>query len=114
MDSFHLLTPDETAIAKATAIGTFVVILIRRPPWIEIVSCFLVGQLTAYYWVVAICLYWMVSDDYYGVVAWLLGAFGQVIWSAVYQFFERLKDDPVGTVDRLWRSIRGQSGGSER
>jgi len=112
---FHLLTPDETAIAKAAAIGTFVAVLIRRPPWLEIVTWFLIGQLTSYYWVAAVCLYWMLGPYSYGVVAWSWGAFGHFIWSAAFQTFDRLKNDPLGTVERIWRSFRGNSSGeSER
>lgn len=114
MESFHLLTPDETAIAKATAAGTFLAVLIRRPPWLEIVTWFLVGQLTTYYWVAAICLWWMLGPDYYGVMACFLGAVGHMIWSALFQFFERLKNDPLGTLAGVLRSFRGQSGDSER
>ena len=114
MDSFHLFTADETAIAKATFAGSFLAVLVRRPPWLEIVSWVLVGQVTSYYWVAAICLWWMLGPDYFGVTAFCMGAFGHVAWSAAFQLFEAVKADPVGTIDRLWRTIRGQSGGSER
>lgn len=114
VDGFHLLTPDETTIAKATAAGTFLAVLICRPKWVEIISWFLVGQMTAHYWAIAICIYWMISPDFYSGVGFAIGAFGHLIWSALFQFFEKLKDDPIRTIERLWRTFRGHSGESER
>lgn len=112
MGELHLFTPDETAIAGATAAGTFVALLVRRPDWRAMLSWFIVGQLTSFYWVVPGIMFLGWSMDYYRSAGFAFGALGMLLWTAIFALSQKLSEDPVGTIATLWRTIRGQ--GAER
>lgn len=114
MNVTHFLSPDETAIAGATAAGTFVALLLRRPGYVQMLSWFVIGQLTSFYFVVPIALYFMMAMAYYRPLGFMIGAIGMLIWSFVFSFTQKFVDDPLGTIGSVWRLWKGESGGTER
>lgn len=110
---WHFFTPEEAAIAGATASGTFVALLVRRPDWRAMLSWFVVGQLSSFYLVVPFAMWRMLDIAYHRPLGFGFGAFGMLIFTAGFALFERLSQDPLGTISELWRTFRGQ-GGSER
>lgn len=113
MGGLHLFTPDGAAIQGATAAGTFVALLVRRLDWRAMLSWFLVGQISSFYLVAPILMAVMWDLAYSRAVGFGFGAFGMLLWSAAFVLSQRLSDDPVGTLEHVWRTFRGQ-GGSER
>jgi len=113
IDVVHIFSPDESAIAGATAAGTFVAVLLRRPGYIQVLTWFAVGQVTSFYFVLPIAIYLMLAMVYYRPLGFLIGAIGMLVWGAVFSFWNKVGDDPIGTIGGLWRLFRGQ-GGSEK
>lgn len=106
----HFFTPEETAIAGATAAGTFVALLVRRPGWLQMLTWFIVGQLTSYYWAIPLIMWAGWSMLYYRPAGFMFGAVGMLVWTAIFAFSQRLSEDPLGTFATLWRTWKGQGG----
>lgn len=106
----HFFTPDEAGIAGATAAGTFVALLVRRPDWRAMLSWFIVGQLTSFYWAATLAMWIALGDR---PVGFAIGAICILLWTAIFSLSQKLSEDPLGTIASLWRTFRGQ-GGSER
>lgn len=110
---WHFFTPEEAAIAGATAAGTFIALLVRRPDWRAFFSGFLVGQLTSFYFVVPGLMLIGWSMIYYRPVGVLFGAFGMILWGAGFNLLQKVSDDPLGTFGTVWRTIRGGGTGGD-
>lgn len=108
----HLLTQEQAAIAWATGAGWLVAMIVLRRPWLEIVSWFLVGQVSSFYWVVPIAMA-MGWAMYHEPIGFFWGAFGMFVWTGFAAIFTKLSTDPIGTIQTLWRLRQGQ-GESER
>jgi len=108
---FHLISPDEMAILAASFWGSFVALLVKRPDWKAMASWFIVGQLTSFYWVIPVVMWWGLDMFFYQGVGFAFGALGMIIWTIIYSLSQKLTEDPLGTIDSLWRTFRGQKGG---
>lgn len=106
MDQFHLFTPEQAAIARATAAGWVVAMVVLRRGWLEIVSWFLVGQLSSYYWTDLIARYFGFEMNP-GAVGFLIGAGGMFVWTALFTVGTKLSQDPLGTIQQIWRIRKG-------
>jgi hypothetical protein len=104
------------AIAGATAAGTFIALVIKRPGPLQMLSWFAVGQMSSFYLAVPLSLWLMIDMAYYRPLGLFFGAAGLLLWTAVLNFTQRLSEDPLGTVSGLWRTFRGHptGGDSER
>lgn len=111
MSGFHLISMDEMEILRAAAAGTFVALLVKRPDWKAMASWFIVAQLTAFYWVAPFVMWRGLDMSYYGPVGFGFGALGMILWGVIFSLSQKLSDDPLGTIDSLWRTIRGQKPG---
>lgn len=110
MDQFHLLTPEQAAIARATAAGWIVAMIMLRRGWLEIVSWLAVGQLSSYHLVIPAAMYWGLAMAYYEPIGFCWGAFGMFIWTALFGLAQKFSVDPLGTFTSVWRTVRGQGG----
>lgn len=108
----HFFTPQQTSILTAAAAGSFIALLLtRKIGWLHVLTLFAVGELTAFYWTVPIALKFGLTD-WLSNVAFSLGALGMLIWGAILKVFERVHDDPTGTISwayGLWKG-RGNDG----
>src|SRR5262245_52847589 len=109
--AYHLITEEQMAILGASASGSFVALLMKRPDWKVMGSWFIVSLLSAFYLVAPMLMIFGWGSGYAQLAGFGWGALGMVFWAAVYSLSQRLSDDPLGTVDSIWRMIRGQKGG---
>lgn len=107
MDTAHLLDPDQARIATAAGLGSFVFLMVTRNlGWVFVITLFLVGQFSAYYFTMPFAEWrgWMPQT--YGMIGFTIGALGMLIWGAVIKLAQNLRDDPSGTLTwatKLWR-----------
>ena len=83
----------------------------RKLGWFYVLTLFLVGQITAYYFAVPIAIWRGLSMDYYGVVGFIIGLLGMLFWGAVIALAQNLHDDPRGTVTWLYGLWKGRGAG---
>ena len=104
MDQFHLFTPDEAAILRATAAGWVVGVCVLRRPWLEILTSLIVGELTSSYFAVYAGMWLGIGTL---ATAFLFGAIGMFLWSAIFTVGGKLSQDPLGTIQQIWRIRKG-------
>ena len=110
---FHLLEPEQVRIATAAGLGSFVYLMVTRNlGWIYVLSLFAVGQFTAFYFTVPVAAWRGWSMATYGLLAFVIGAMGMLLWSTVIKIANNLHDDPWGTASRAWKLWRGGSSDS--
>lgn len=108
MEAPHLLDPDQARIATAAGLGSFVFLMVTRNlGWIFVLTLFLVGQFTAYYFTMPIAEWRGWSMAAYPTIGFTIGSLGMVAWNAVIKLGQTLSDDPMGTVTWAWRLFRG-------
>jgi hypothetical protein len=106
-----LLDQMQTAIQTAAGFGSFVYVLVtRKMGWINVLTLFLVGQITAYYVTIPLAVWRGFTPSYYGVLGFSIGALAMLIWGAVINVAQSLHDDPKGTLTGFWRLWRGGNG----
>lgn len=107
MTDFHLVTPEQAAIARATAAGWLVAMIVLRRGWVEVVSWFLVGQLSSYYWVLPLAMAAGLAMGWHEPIAFGFGAGGMFVWTAIFTVGSKLSTDPLGTIQQIWRIRKG-------
>ena len=108
---FGFFTPTEADVAAATGAGLFVSLIVTRQfGLVTAISGLAVSQLTSFYVLIPYMMLRMWSMGWYRPAGFLTGAFGMLIWGAALALAEKLKSDPTGTVDWLWRLWKGQGG----
>jgi hypothetical protein len=111
----HFLSPEEARIATAAGFGSFVFLMITRNlGWVYVLTLFVVGQITAYYFTIPVTVWFGWSMNAYGVAAFMTGAFAMLFWGAVIHLAQKLHDDPMGTLGWAWRLWRGGAGGDPK
>lgn len=111
---FPKIDPDQVRIATAAGFGSFVFLMVTRNlGWVFVLTLFLVGQFTAYYFTIPVAMWrgWPMTS--YGVIGFTIGALGMMLWGAVIKFAQNLHDDPAGTVSWFWRLWRGNGNSGE-
>lgn len=106
----HFFSPQQTSIMTAAAAGSFIALLVtRKPGWLHVLTLFLVGELTAFYWsdIIVAWLGW--SPDTVKNVAFTIGALGMLVWGAIVNLFQKVHDDPTGTIDWAYGLWKGRS-----
>ncbi len=107
MQSQHFIDAMQASIQTASAIGSFVALLVtKKYQWAHVVVYFLIGQATAFYFTAAIVdgLGW--DPKNYSWVGFTIGVVGMLFWGGAIKLFENLRDDPKGTIDwarKLWK-----------
>lgn len=110
MDASHLLDPTQAKIATAAGLGSFVFLMTTRNlGWVFVLTLFLVGQFTAFYFTIPIAEWRGWSMQTYGVIGFTIGALGMMLWGAVIKLVQNLRDDPAGTLTWIWRLWKGGS-----
>ena len=107
----HLIDPIAARNAIAAGFGSFMCILVtRKMGWLNVLTLFIVGQITAYYFTVPIAAWFGRAPNMYGVIGFTIGAFAMMVWGALINLIQNLHDDPQGTITWLWRLVKGGAG----
>lgn len=105
----HFFTPQETSIMTAAAAGSFIALLVtRKAGWLHVLTLFLVGELTAFYWSNFVVAWLGWHDDTVKNIAFTIGALGMLVWGAIMNLFQRAHDDPFGTIAKAYGLWRGK------
>ena len=105
---FSLFDNSKAGIQTATAVGSFVTLLItRKYGWAYALTLFVVGQVTAFYWTLPVAGAFGLSMAYYGPIGFFIGAVGMLLWGAVITLGQSLMDDPLAVAIRIWKTWRG-------
>lgn len=108
IEATHLIDPEQARIATAAGFGSFVFLTLTRGlGWVYVVTLFVVGQITAFYFTMPIAEWRGWSMQTYAVIAFTIGALAMLAWEAVIKFAQTFRDDPAGTVTSVWRLWRG-------
>jgi hypothetical protein len=103
----HLLTPDEARVATAAGLGSFVFLMLtRQMGWLHVLTLFIIGQITAYYFTMPVAVWRGWSPSSYGTIGFTIGLLGMLFWGAVLQLAQNLRDDPkemLSWLRRLWK-----------
>lgn len=111
----HFFTAQQVGIMTAAAAGSFVALLVtRKPGWLHVLTLFFVGELTAFYWSDSVIMLLGWSQEYVKNVAFTIGAVGMLLWGGVLNLFQKVNDDPFGTISDLWGLWRGQGTNDSR
>lgn len=110
----HLVDPITARELIAAGLGSFVFLLVtRRLGWLSVLSLFIVGQITAYYFTMPIAAWLRYGDAALGPIGFFIGLTAMLFWGGVLTLVQKLHDDPLGTITyllRLWRG--GNASGS--
>jgi len=114
MEFPHILDPTQVRIATAAGLGSFVFLMVtRRLGWFYVLTLFLVGQITAYYFTEEIATWRGWSMESYGVIGFTIGLLGMLFWGAVLTLAQSLHDDPRGTVTWLYGLWKGRGNSNQ-
>jgi Sec-independent protein secretion pathway component TatC len=111
---FNLLDPAKASIQTATALGSFVTLLVtRKYGWLYAISLFIVGQITAYYFTVPVAMRLGYGMDSYGAIGFSIGALALLVWGGIIAMAQSFMADPIAVFGRIWRTWKGEKDGDD-
>ena len=94
------MATEQAAIAMAAAAGSFVALMVaKRTRWAEILTLFVIGQITAFYWTIFVAQRLGFGMEAYGWVGFLLGFLGMAFWGTVAKVAESFLADPKASIN---------------